>query len=127
MPVRGVRGATTCAKNSREAILAATRELLQEIQRANDFKIEDVAAAIFSVTDDLNAAFPAAAARELGWQDVALFDCCEIPVPGSLPRCIRVLLLLNCKTRNKSFRSVYLNGAEVLRPDLTASKQGVDR
>jgi chorismate mutase len=118
MPVRGVRGATTCEENSAEAILKATEELLRELTARNRIAVQDIAAAIFSLTEDLDAAFPAAAARALGWQEVPLFCCREVPVPGSLPRCIRVLLLVNSERPQNQFEFVYLNDAWVLRPDL---------
>lgn len=126
MVVRGLRGATTCAENSAEGILSATAELLQELVTKNNLKITDIAAAIFSVTDDLDAAFPAAAARMLGWHEVPLFCCREIPVPGSLPRCVRVLVLVNSERPQKDFQFVYLHGAEALRLDL-AGRTGEEK
>ena len=117
MHCRGIRGATTVQKNTAEAILAATRELLALIIEANDLKVEDVASAIFTTTPDLTAAFPAKAAREMGWRDVALLDAQEIPVPGSLERCIRVLIHWNTEKSAAEIRHVYLRGARKLRPD----------
>jgi len=117
MHCRGIRGATTAEENTTEAILAATRELLALIVEANDLKAEDVASAIFTTTPDLTAAFPAKAARELGWQDVALLDAQEIPVPGSLERCIRILIHWNTEKSAAEIRHVYLKGAQALRPD----------
>jgi len=119
MHCRGIRGATTAEENTAEAILAATRELLVRIVEANDLKVEDVASAIFTTTPDLMAAFPAKAAREMGWQDVALLDAQEIPVPGSLERCIRVLIHWNTEKSAAEIRHVYLRGARTLRPDRT--------
>ena len=87
---RGVRGATTADENSREAILTATRQLLALLIRTNGIRSEDVASAIFTTTAELDAEFPALAARQLGWLDVPLMCGHEISVPGSLPRCIRV-------------------------------------
>ncbi len=118
MPCRGVRGATTVETNTATAILDATRELLARIIAVNDLAAEDVASALFTVTPDLTAAFPAQAARELGWQHVALLDAQEIPVPGSLPRCIRVLIHWNTPKPQSAVRHVYLRGARSLRPDL---------
>ena len=118
MPCRGIRGATTVKPDSAAAILAATRELLTHIVEANDVAIEDVASAFFTVTSDLTAAFPARAARELGWQHVALLDAQEISVPGSLPRCVRVLIHWNTEKPQAEIRYVYLRGAASLRPDL---------
>lgn len=120
MPVRGIRGATTVELNRREEILDATRVLLQEIISANEVALDDLASAYFTVTADLNAAFPAEAARQLGWQHVPLLNGCEIPVPGSLQRCIRVLLWWNTDRPPASIRHVYQSGARGLRPDLVA-------
>ncbi len=117
MYCRGIRGATTVKENTAEAILAATRELLELIVGANDLKVEDVASAIFTTTPDLTAAFPAKAAREMGWRDVALLDAQEIPVPGSLERCIRVLIHWNTERSAAEIWHVYLRGAQTLRPD----------
>lgn len=118
MPCRGIRGATTVETNSAAAILAATRELLARTVKANDVAIQDIASAFFTVTPDLTAAFPARAARELGWQHVALLDGQEIPVPGSLPRCVRVLIHWNTDKPQAEMCHIYLHGAASLRPDL---------
>jgi chorismate mutase len=118
MGLRGIRGATTVGANYIEDILAATRELLEALQSENGFAPEDLAAIWFTVTDDLNAAFPAQAARQLGWNDVPLLDALEIPVPDSLAQCIRVLVLWNTEVRQSAIRHIYLRGAKVLRPDL---------
>jgi chorismate mutase len=104
-------------------ILAATRELLARIVEANGVGPEDIASALFTVTPDLSAAFPARAARQLGWQHVPLLDAQEVPVPGSLPRCIRVLLHWNTDTAQEAIRHVYLREAATLRPDLAAGLQ----
>jgi chorismate mutase len=112
---RGIRGATTADANTREAILEATRDLLDRLIAANGLREEDIASAIFSTTPDLNAEFPAVAARELGWLDTALFCTHEMMVPGSLPRCIRVLLLVNTEVPASAIRFVYLRGTEKLR------------
>jgi len=117
MHCRGIRGATTVEENTAEAILAATRELLVCIVEANGLEVEDVASAIFTATPDLTAAFPAQAAREMGWHNVALLDAQEIPVPGSLERCIRVLVHWNTEKSAAEIRHVYLRGARKLRPD----------
>jgi chorismate mutase len=118
MACRGIRGATTAEDNSASAILEATRELLEAITAANGLQVEELAAAFFTTTQDLNAAFPARAARDLGWAMVPLLNSQEIAVPGSLPRCIRVLLLWNTDRGQEEIRHVYLRGANVLRPDL---------
>lgn len=119
MTCRGVRGATTVEADSAAEILAATREMLARMIKANGLLPEDIACTIFSVTPDLTAAFPAKAARELGWQHVPLLDAQEIPVPGGLPRCVRVLVLWNTERPQTEIHHVYLRGAEALRPDLT--------
>ncbi|MBL7162799.1 MAG: chorismate mutase [Anaerolineales bacterium] len=119
MPTRGIRGATVASANQEEAILLATRELLEAIMNANPtLTPEDVASALFTVTDDLNAAYPAKAARQLGWTETPLMCAREIPVPGSLPLCIRVLLHWNTDLPQSAIRHVYLEEATKLRPDL---------
>lgn len=115
MPVRGIRGATTVKKNSQMEILAATKELLLEMQKNNNFQIEDIASIIFTVTSDLNAEFPAVAARELGWNDAPLLCANEINVPNSLPKCIRVLLQVNTDQDQKAIKHIYLRQATSLR------------
>lgn len=120
MACRGVRGATTVDDDSAAAVLAATRELLASIVQANGMAAEDIASALFTVTTDLKAAFPAQAARQMGWQHVALLDAQEIPVPGSLPRCVRVLIHWNTDRPQVQIHHVYLRGAAVLRPDLSS-------
>ncbi len=114
---RGIRGATTVEENTREAILEATRELLQRIIVANDLRSEDVGSAIFSTTPDLDAEFPAVAARQLGWHDVALMCGHEMNVPGSLDHCIRVLIHWNTPKLQHEIAHVYIKGAANLRPD----------
>jgi chorismate mutase len=101
-----------------EAILAATRELLESIVAANDLAVEDVASIIFSATPDLDQVSPARAARELGWVNTPLLCVQEMPVPGSLPRCIRVLLHWNTDRPAVQVQHVYLGQARALRPDL---------
>jgi chorismate mutase len=118
--VRGIRGATTVPENTREAILDATRELLEHMVQENDIHTEDVASAWFTTTPDLNADFPAIAARQfLGWAHVALMDAHHMNVPGSLPMCLRVSLTVNTSRRQDEIVHVYLRGARVLRPDLS--------
>lgn len=118
MLTRGVRGATTADANTQEAILAATRDLLQEMVRLNGFTPEDVASAWFTVTHDLNAAFPATAARQLGWDLVPLMDALEIDVIGAMPMCIRALVNINTEKRQDEIQFVYLKGAAGLRASL---------
>ena len=116
---RGVRGATTVPENSRDAILQATRQMLALMIRRNEINASDIASAIFTVTRDVNAEFPALAARQLGWLEVPLLCGYEIEVPGSLPKCIRVLLHWNtCKTQSE-IHHVYIHEAVRLRPDLS--------
>ncbi len=123
MPVRGIRGATVVTANQEEAILSATRELLEAIQDANlSLRPEDIASALFTVTDDLNAAYPAKAARLLGWTETPLMCAREIPVPGSLPNCIRVLLHWNTELNQSEIIHIYLGEATKLRPDLGNSQ-----
>ena len=117
---RGIRGATTADENIDTAIYAATRELLSRMIEANGLVEENVAAAYFTVTPDLNAAYPAAAARQLGWTSTALMCSTEIPVPGSLPGCVRIMVLYNTEKSNQEIVNIYLKGTEVLR------LQGVD-
>ncbi|MFH1923731.1 MAG: chorismate mutase [Planctomycetota bacterium] len=119
MPCRGVRGATTADANTSEAILEATRQLLALMIRQNGIEDEDVASAIFTTTPDLNAEFPALAARQLGWLHVALMCHHELQVPGSLRRCIRVLLHWNTKTPAEKIVHIYIKDAVTLRPDLS--------
>ena len=118
MYCRGIRGATTVEQNSQQEILAATTELLQLLIRKNELRAEDVASAIFTVTADLNAEFPALAARHLGWTEVALICTQEIPVPNSLGKCIRILLLVNTTRSAAEMQHVYIRGAVNLRPNL---------
>jgi chorismate mutase len=126
MMVRGVRGATTVAVNDAEAMLEATRDLLLAVVEANGIDPEDVGAVYFTVTPDLDAAFPAAAARQIGWSQVPLLDACEVPVPGSLSRCIRVLVLWNTEVGQDRVVHIYLRGAAALRPDLTIANDRSD-
>jgi chorismate mutase len=113
--VRGIRGATTANSNSRDAILSATKELLDRLIEANDIDPDDVAAAIFTTTPDLNAEFPAAAARLMGWTYVALMGASEVYVSDAPPMCIRVLILTNTEKSAKELQNVYLKGAANLR------------
>jgi chorismate mutase len=118
MRLRGVRGATTVDANTREAILEAATELLTAIIQANDINPDDVASAWFTTTTDLDAEFPAVAAREMGWSHVALMCGNEMYVPGSLPMCLRILLHVNTAKAQDEVKFVYLRGATALRRDL---------
>lgn len=114
---RGVRGATTVTSVDRESVLHATRELLATLIRANGIESEDVASATFSTTTDITSAFPATAARQLGWIEVPLMCSHEMVVEGALQRCIRVLVHWNTDKAQTEIRHVYLNEARSLRPD----------
>ena len=118
MMIRGVRGATTVTENTAEAIVTATKELLREMININDIDEEHVASVIFTTSPDLNAAYPAQAARAAGWSHTALLGCQEMDMPGGLERCIRVLIHWNTAKPLKEITHVYMNGAERLRPDL---------
>ena len=114
--VRGLRGATTADGNTEEALIAATKELLEKLVDANDIDAEDVAAVLFTATDDLGAFHPARVARAiLGWEHVALMDLQQMKVRDSLPLCIRVLLLINTGKASHELTNVYLKGAANLR------------
>jgi chorismate mutase len=117
MAIRGVRGATVATENTREAIVEAARELLSRMIEANGIQPEDVASAFFSTTRDLNAEFPAIAARRLGWTDAALMCFHEMEVPHGLPRCVRILAHWNTDRPASAIVHVYIRGAEALRPD----------
>jgi chorismate mutase len=116
---RGIRGATTVTDNTAEGILAATREVLTGIVERNWIDVEDITSVFFTVTEDLDAEYPARAARQLGWENVALMCAREIPVPGSLQRCIRVLLHVNTAKSPAELRHIYLREAAALRPGWT--------
>ena len=123
MPIRGIRGATTVTTDEPDLILQATRELLEEILQENDaMRTEDIASAFFTVTEDLASTFPAQAARQMGWGLVPMMCVREIPVPGSLPRVIRVLVHWNTDVPQSKITHVYLRDAVKLRPDLVAAQ-----
>src|SRR4029077_12880522 len=112
---RGVRGATFIDEDTPEAILAGTRELLAAIARAHGIANEDIASAFFTSTADLRSAFPARAARDIGWTDVPLLGATEVDKPGAPPRCIRVLLHWNTSRRQNEIVHVYLRGSDMMR------------
>lgn len=123
MPIRGIRGATTVPADDPELILQSTRELLEQILKENEgMNPEDVASAVFTVTDDLASTFPAQGAREMGWGLVPMLCAREIPVPGSLPRVIRILVHWNTEAAQNEVTHVYLRDAVKLRPDLVAAQ-----
>lgn len=119
MYCRGIRGATTVERNDREEILAATTELLQLLIERNELQTEDIASVIFTMTEDLDAEFPALAARALGWTETALVCMREIPVPGSLNKCIRILLHVNTERSASDLQHVYIRNAVNLRPSFS--------
>lgn len=120
MRFRGIRGAVTVDANTEREIMDATAELLEKMVRANSVDADDIAGVLFTVTADLTACFPAEAGRRLpGWSHVPLLCAQEIPVPGAVPRCVRVLMLVNTTKTSAEIQHVYLRGAEQLRPDLT--------
>ena len=118
MSVRGIRGAISVRANTAEAIGTATTRLLVAMSEANGIEPPAIISAFFTVTTDLNAAYPAAAARALGWLDVPLLDAQEIEVPTGMPRVIRVLLHVETDRARRDIRHVYLDEAVALRPDL---------
>ena len=116
MKCRGIRGATTVEANTAEDILEATEELLTRLIDLNGIKVEDVCSAIFTTTSDLTAEFPAVAARRLGWTEAALLCSHEMNVPGSLKKCIRILIHWNTEKDAREIKHVYLRSAKELRP-----------
>jgi chorismate mutase len=114
---RGIRGAITVSENTKEAIVASSKTLLQKLIKANEVEIEDIACILFTTTPDLNAAFPAAGARELGWTQVPLLCGHEMDVPASLPGCLRILVLFNTNKKNEEIIHVYLGDAVKLRDE----------
>ena len=116
--LRGIRGAITVERNSAEEILAATGELLDTIIKENDIEAGDMASIIFTMTEDLDACFPARAARDRGLKYVPLLDARELDVPGSLPRCIRILIHINTDKSQREIKHIYLKEAASLREDI---------
>jgi len=121
MTCRGIRGAVCAEANQAEAIIRATRDLLEQLVAANRLTVDDVASVIFTATPDLDAAYPARAAREMGWVRTPLLCIQEMAVTPSLPRCIRVLIHWNTDRTPQQIQHVYLGAARVLRPDLAGS------
>lgn len=124
MPCRAIRGATTVEENTAEAILSATKELLEHIIAANGIEAKEVASAFFTVTPDLTAAFPARAAREFGWGEIALLDALAPDVPGAPKKCVRILVHWNTDKTQEELVHVYLKGAKFLRPDIAIDMEG---
>ncbi len=123
MMMRGIRGAITVDHDDAAAIVHATKRLLTAMIERNTVALDDIASVLFSLTADLRAVFPALGAREMGWTHVPMLHFCEIDVPGSLPRVIRVLMHVNTTRTLDAIDHVYLDGAVVLRPDLTRSSR----
>ncbi len=118
MNIHAIRGATTCFKNSSEAIEKAVQELISELIRRNKLEPRQIISVIFSVTNDLNACFPAAIARKQpGWEKVALIDCQQMFVEGDLANCIRILAHVEL-AENQLPKHAYLGQATMLRPDI---------
>jgi chorismate mutase len=130
MPVRGIRGATTAAGNEAEAIVEATEELLRELIGRNDLDVEEIAFAYFTTTADLDAEFPALAARRLGWVDVPLLCGHDMtvrqPNPRGIERCVRVVLLYNTERRQREMQHAYLRGARAIKKDLDAMRSTLE-
>ncbi len=122
MACRGIRGAITVEENTVEAIKAAVRALLEQIVEANAADMADIASVIFTATPDLDAVYPAVAAREMGWNNIPLLCMQEMNVQGSLPRCIRVLIHWNTERPQADIQHIYLGDARVLRPDLASGE-----
>lgn len=119
MATRGIRGATTISADEKEQVLSATRELLKCILDANPgLRTEDIASVMFTITEDITSAYPALAARQMGWDLVPMLCAREIPVPYGLPLCIRILIHWNTDREQHAIRHVYLREAVKLRPDL---------
>lgn len=118
MFIRGIRGATTVEEDQVDEILSRTGELLQMIKQENQIDIEDIGSILFTVTSDIRAAFPAQAARKMGWDKVPLLCFQEIEVPDALPRCIRVLMHVNTEKKQNEIKHIYLKQARQLRQDI---------
>ena len=131
MPVRGIRGATTATANTAEAIMEATEELLKELAGLNDLDPSEISAAFFTTTPDLNAEFPAHAARRLGWLTVPMLCGHDLEVQQPNPRgvsmCIRVLLMYNTPRPQAAMRFAYLRGAEAIKADLDYMKSSMNQ
>lgn len=118
MPIRAIRGAITIKKNNRKEIFQATQQLLLQMQKANQVKTTDIVSIFLTMTPDLNADFPAYAAREMGWIRVPLLCAAEINVPGAMKKVIRALMHVNTSKKQHQIKHQYLGQAAKLRPDL---------
>lgn len=114
---RGVRGAITAEENTADAILAAAHELLTALIEANQIDPDDVGSMIMTTSSDLNAEYPAIAARRLGWTDVAILCGHEMDVPHGLKKCVRILIMWNTRRTAQEIQHVYIGEAQSLRPD----------
>lgn len=122
--IRGVRGAITVKEDNEAEIISATEKLIRQMIEENQIKADQVASILFSVTEDLITTFPAKAVRGIeGWRYVPVMCMQEIPVPTSLKKCIRVMMHVNTNTVQEEIMHVYLEGAEILRPDLHTTNQ----
>jgi chorismate mutase len=122
---RGIRGAIAVSANNKKNILAAAKELLAEMTKANKIEVKDIAAILFTTTPDLNAEFPAVATRELGWpSNLALLCGHEMSVPNALPYCLRVLMLVNTERGAEEIRHIYLGEAKKLKDEPSLSIGG---
>ncbi len=123
MAIRGIRGATTVQNDKSEEVISATLELLKELLFVNEISdFEEIASAIFTTTADVNSTFPAEAARQMGMSQVPLLCAREIPVEGSMPLCIRILLHLNTEKKQSEMKHVYQREAKKLRPDVSSAQ-----
>lgn len=127
MTARGIRGATTSEENTKESILRNTRELLEAMMEANGLKKDAIACAFLTTTRDLNAEFPAVAARQMGWTDVALLCGHEMEVPGALAKVVRIMLVANTAKSQKAIKHVYLKEAIKLRPEMRSKAGAVSK
>ncbi|MGE5423057.1 MAG: chorismate mutase [Ignavibacteriales bacterium] len=116
--VRGIRGATTVTDNNSQEVLQATRELLIQLVEKNMIDLKDIASVLFTATQDITCVFPAEAARLIGWTNIPLICFQEMNVSGSLPLCVRILMLVNTESNQDDIKHIYLHGASVLREDL---------
>lgn len=124
--IRGFRGATTVTKNEELEILQETEKLLLEMIEKNDIEANNISHVFFSVTDDINAVFPAKVSRQIeGWKHVPVMCMKEIDVPNSLEKCIRVMLVAKTKLSQQAVEHIYLNEAIKLRPDLVDEEKVV--
>ena len=122
---RGIRGATTAIANTAEDILEVTDELMRTVIKLNDLEPANIASVIFTTTPDLTATFPALAARDIGWTEVPLMCAHEMAVPGSLQKCVRVMIHVNTTRSAEQIKHVYLKGARGLRPEWAYSDDDV--